>query len=85
MRRKFTLFIAAAAVPAAALGAAARSDSGAASSQQVSMGARAALGRDQAWQGSRRRTRPNALSVREGQAPRECLLRRMRDLLAAAR
>jgi predicted lipoprotein with Yx(FWY)xxD motif len=44
MRRKFTLFIAAAALSAAGLGAAALGDSGAASSQQASKGALVALG-----------------------------------------
>ena len=45
MRRKFTLFIAAAALSAAALGAAALGDTGSASSQQASKGARVALGK----------------------------------------
>jgi predicted lipoprotein with Yx(FWY)xxD motif len=45
MRRKITLFIAAAALSAAVLGATALGDTGAASSQQASTGARVALGK----------------------------------------
>ena len=85
MKRKITLFIAAAALSGTVLVSAVLGDTSSASSQQPSKAARIGAREDDARKGSRRRPRANALFVREGQGRQECLQRRLCGVLAAAR